>query len=227
MEIKVRTKSSIYKFEDDGTPKQYCGNTVISILREEDKEIKEAAAWVQEELKQTEFAQNLVFLPEDSFHMTWHSLCREIDRATSEWPAGIPRDTRMAEVDRILKERIDTLLPTPPVRMEIDRCTPDEILLRPADEESERILREFKEQAVKLTGIYHPSHARLGFHITVSYVLYEWTEEEKAAYEVVCARLTEELKRRVKPFVIPQPQFVVFNDMLKFHPELGIHDDLE
>lgn len=224
METRKRTSNSIYKFEDDGTPKEYCGNTVISLLKEENKEILEAAAWVQEQLKKESIARNLVFLPKDSFHMTWISLCREIDRMTDEWPKGISRDTRMSQIDQILKERIDSLLPTAPVRMEIDQCFPDVILLRPADEESERTLRAFKDQAAELTGIRHPSHEKLGFHITVSYVLYEWTEEEKKECDRICAQLTEVLRNRVKTFVVPQPQFVVFNDMLKFHPELGIHD---
>ena len=222
----VRTQSSVYKFEDDGTPKEYCGNTVISMLSEKDGDIWKAAGWVQEQIKKESIARNLVFLPEDSFHMTWISLCREIDRDTDEWPKGISRDVPMSEIDKILKERIDSLIPTAPVRMEIDQCFPELILLRHADEESAQILKTFKERAVELTGIRHPGHESLGFHVTTSYVLYEWTEEEKKECDRICAKLTETLKNTVKTFVIPQPQFVVFNNMLKFYPELGIHDRL-
>lgn len=223
----MRTSGSIYKFEDDGTPKTYIGNTVISILDPvKNKEIWEAVSWVQDQLKESSIAHKLAFLPKDSFHMTWIPMCREIDRYTDEWPKGFSRDARMAEIDNALKPLIDSLLPTPPVRMEIDKCHPSTISLRPIDEECNRILRTFRDQAAELSGIRHPKHDEYRFHISVSYVLYKWSEEEEKECAKVCAQLTEALKSRILTFEVPQPQFVVFNDMLKFHPTLGLHDNL-
>lgn len=216
-----------HKFGKDGIPRPYYGNTVIScIRREQNLQVWEAADWVQEQLKKTNFAGNLTFLPKDSFHMTIIPLCRHIDRETDRWPAYIPRDAKFSEIDPILKEKIDALLPLGRACMEVEECQPTKIMLHPVDDASNQVLRTFRDRASKATGIRHPRHDEYRFHISVSYKWKAFTEEQQAECDRVCAELAQVLKERVEPFWVPEPTFMVFNDMLSFHPELSWRGDL-
>ena len=215
-----------HKFGKDGIPRPYYGNTIISHIGDENKQAWEAADWFQEQLKKTSFAQNLAFLPKDSFHMTILALCRHIDRETDRWPKGISREARFPEIDRILKEKVDSVLPLGPVCMKIDQCDPTKIYLCPKDEENDRILRSFRDRVSELTGIHHPNHEKFRFHISVSYKFKPFTEEQQAECDRLCEEATKVLLERVEPFWVPEPSFVVFNDMLSFHPELSKRGEL-
>ena len=216
-----------HKFGKDGKVKPYYGNTIISHIGEEDnKQMWEATDWFQEKVKQTSFADKLAFLPKDSFHMTVLALCRHIDRETDRWPRGISRDARFPEIDRILKEKVDAQLPLGPVCMEVDQCDPTKIYLRAADEETEKRLRSFRDRVSEVTGIHHPNHEGFRFHISVSYRLQPFDEKQQEECDKLCQEATQLLKETVKPFWVPEPQFVVFNDMMCFRPELSWRGDL-
>ena len=211
-----------HKFGKDGIPRPYYGNTVISFIRREERlQAWEAADWVQEQLKKTSFAGNLTFLPKDSFHMTIIPLCRHIDRETDRWPFDIPRDAKYCEIDPVIKAKIDPLLPLGKACMEVDSCQPTKIMLRPVDEASNTVLRSFRDRASEVTGIRHPNHEAYRFHISVSYKWKAFTEEQQAECDRVCLEMAEVLKEKVEPFYVPEPSFVVFNDMLSFHPDIS------
>ena len=151
---------------------------------------------------------------------------RHIDRETDRWPRGISRDARFPEIDRILKEKVDAQLPLGPVCMEVDQCDPTKIYLRAADEETEKRLRSFRDRVSEVTGIHHPNHEGFRFHISVSYRLQPFDEKQQEECDKLCQEATQLLKETVKPFWGPEPQFVVFNDMMCFRPELSWRGDL-
>ena len=95
------------------------------------------------------------------------------------------------------------------------------IVLCPADEESGRKLKDYRDTVSAATGIRHPGHDTFRYHISLAYRLQEFSQEEKQEEEAISKELTEVIKKRVAPFCIPAPQFVIFNDMMSYEPDLS------
>ena len=210
-----------FKFDQDGHAIPYYGNTIISFLNTFRYRIFSESIKVWERMRKAGFAKRLAFLPPSSFHMTVLSLCREIDRGTDRWPSGVPDDAKFAEIDACLKERVERIPYPEEIWMEPEICEAHRIVLCPADEESGRKLKDYRDTVSAATGIRHPGHDTFRYHISLAYRLQEFSQEEKQEEEAISKELTEVIKKRVAPFCIPAPQFVIFNDMMSYEPDLS------
>ena len=215
-------KDTNAKFNSKLEPIPYYGTTIISYLNTDKYPIFRPAEWAQKELMQCSFAKSkLAFLPSDSFHMTIESLCREVDRGGPTWPPMIPADARFPEIDAILKEIVDAIPFPEHITVEVDCCEVTRIVLKPHTAEDVEKLKRYRDQVADKTGIHHPWHDGFRFHITLDYKVFDLEEKELVERDAVCARLTEELKKQVKPFEISKAQFVIFNDMMSYYPDVS------
>lgn len=218
-------EDAVYKFDKDGNPLPYYGNTIISYLNDHDWPVFDEAVRVQEMFKKSGFAGNLAFLPPSSFHMTVLTLCREIDRGTPSWPRDIAVDETFQGIDRILKERVGGVPLPEGIWVEVDECEETKILLKPHDQESTDKLCAYRDLVAEVTGIRHYWHDGFRYHLSLSYLLTPLNEEQKQERDIVCRSLTEKLRKSVKPFLLPKPEFVIFNDMMSYETDLARRGD--
>ena len=214
-------EDAVYKFDENGSPLPYYGNTIVSYLNDQRWPVFDEAVRVQEALKKCGFSQKLAFLPPSSFHMTVLTLCREIDRGTPYWPKGMAADETFQGIDRILKERVAAVPLPEGVFVEVEDCEEIRIILKPHDKESADKLRAYRDQVAEVTGIRHSWHDTFRYHLSLDYLLKPLDEEEKRERDAVCARFAGELRRTVKPFLLPKPEFVIFNDMMSSETDLS------
>lgn len=219
-------KETFFKFDAEGNALPYYGNTVISFLNTEDQPVFCAARDVQQEMMHTGFAQNVAFVPADSFHMTVLNLCREIDRDEPDWPKNISRTARFPQIDRALQEIVSRVPWPEDIRMEVARCNVANVELRCADRESLEKIQTYRARLADETGIHHPWHDTFRFHITLNYLLRPLDEQQQAEADAFCEAATQRLLRDVPPFLAPPAQFVIFNDMMSYHADLRLRGEL-
>lgn len=213
---------TVYKFDEQCRPLPYYGNTVISYLNQEESPVFRAAVEVQNRIRTLDFSGHLAFLPPDSFHMTVLTLCREIDRHTKYWPPMVPEEARFKEVDRILKNIVDQVPFPEEILMEPEECEITKIILKPADEKSRQKLADYRDEVSAKTGIRHSWHDGFRYHLSLDYLVKPLDLRQEKEKERVCAEFTEKLKKEVKPFILPKPDFVIFNDMMSYETDLNL-----
>ncbi|MDO4439428.1 MAG: DUF1868 domain-containing protein [Eubacteriales bacterium] len=217
---------TVYKFDKQCKPLPYYGNTLISYLNEIDQPIYKAAVRVQERIKNSKLSSNLAFLPVESFHMTVLTLCREIDRHTEYWPPSIHENARFSEVDKILKEIVDRIPFPDDIQMIVDECEINRIVLKPVDEDSRIKLADYRDEVARKTGITHSWHNTFRYHLSLDYLVIPLDEEQEAEKKIICKECTEWLTNEIKPFVVPKPDFVIFNDMMSYEKNLELRGNL-
>lgn len=82
------------------------------------------------------------------------------------------------------------------------------------------MLKSYRDELVRATGIRFPNHDTYQFHIGLAYNLIPLTDEERAIFEKTRQVLNERLQARVRHFTLPAPHFVKFHDMSAFDPDL-------
>ncbi|WP_018753847.1 DUF1868 domain-containing protein [Paenibacillus sanguinis] len=214
-------KESELKFYPDGRAKDYLGNTIISFLNSELYNIYRESIKVMEALKNTELAQSYAFLPPSSFHVTILTLCREMDRGTPYWPRICSPEEEFIQIDKKLKETVEQIPKPQGIKMEVDCCLPINIRLKPASAHDEQKIRDYRDRVSEAVGIRHAGHDEFAFHLTYSYQLYELSHQEQAMAQAFCRHYTEVLRKKVAPFELPEPEFVIFNNMLEYEPDLS------
>lgn len=217
---------TVYKFDQEGKPLPYYGNTIISFLNKDKWPIFNEAVKIQDALKDSVFAEWLSFLPTSSLHMTVLTLCREIDRGTKYWPPQIRTDDCFHEIDEALKKIVGMISRVEHIMMEVDYCEVTKIVLKPYRKEDEKKLTDYRNKIAEATGIRHPWHDGFRYHISLDYKIKELDKYQKAVSNELCRELTKRLKKCVMPFKIPAPEFVIFNDMMSYETDLSKRGDL-
>lgn len=209
------------KFYEDGRVRHYPGNTVVAaILPESDgyPVLAQLRQWVIDE----GLSEQLILMPEDSYHMTLLRGVNDQVRHAPYWPEALPQDTPMPQVDDYITAAIAKAALPGKVRMKFDSVGVSKtcmvVRLKPADGEQERILRQFRDRGAENIGVFFPGHETYTFHITLAYV--------RIVPEGTTAEKLEQLKRRMDNFLTDQPEFYTgqpymayYDDMLRFHPE--------
>lgn len=207
------------KFTEQGEPKRYIGNTIVSFFEKEAAIFKEAIL-TQNKLKQSPMSDFLVFLPTDSFHMTVISLAREIDRGTEYWSQRLDENMPFPEVDKKLAKIVAEIPFPEDVEMTIDHVSFTKINLVPANEESKRKLLAYRDTVAERTGILHLGHDDYHFHISLTYLLHEIPADMREDADEILAQITAELKESIQTFTVSKADFVIFNDMMDYTVDL-------
>ena len=87
------------KFYEDGTVRQFPGNTIICFADPQSQAFQEAE-WAQQQLLRESYADKFAILPPSSFHMTVLDLICDQVRETEKWSSHLSLDAPLEEVDQ-------------------------------------------------------------------------------------------------------------------------------
>lgn len=216
------TKAVGTKFHPDGTFRHFPGNTVVSMCVDVEPLYSELI-WAQEQFMTLPFAERFAFLPPSSFHMTVFELLCDQVRDPAHWSSLVPGDAHISDADRILFEAWQSVKPPESITMEFVRISLGlaiTLSLRPKDEGVAAMLKSYRDELSRATGIRFPNHETYRFHIGLAYNLVPLTDEELKVFEKTRHAVDLRLRETVQYFTLPAPQFVKFHDMSAFDPNL-------
>ena len=160
------------KFYEDGSVRRYPGNTVVADILPGCPAYDVMATlrqWVMDE----GLAEYMILMPEDSYHMTLFRGLNDQVREAPYWPAVLPKDMPMTKVDDRVSAAVEKAGLPGPARMKFDSISVSKtcmiVRLQPADEEQNRILRQFRDRGAENVGVFFPKHENYTFHITLAY----------------------------------------------------------
>lgn len=206
------------KFEPDGRARRYPGNTVIADVRPGC-----GAYSVMTQLRQMAidagFADSMILLPEDSYHMTVIRGLNDQVRTDAFWPDQLDRNAPMEAVDDYISAAIAGVPMLGPIRMRFRAVRVNEedfrVLLSPADDAQMQLIRRFRDAAADAIGLRLPGHDDYTCHITLAYT--RVVPEGEAAAKL--RRLTTEMESLIgkQPvFETTPPYMAYYDNMLAF-----------
>lgn len=210
-----------FKFNEDGSPKKYPGNTVIADVSPGNPAYEVIKA-MGRHLAEGELGENLIFLPEDSYHMTVIRGVNDYVRQPEYWPPEIPENLPMSQVDDFFEERVKAVPVPDCITMRFHEIRIDEydvrLCLKPLDEQEETKLRTYRDQVAERLGFRLPGHDEYTYHVTLAYVL--WIPEGvlQSEMEERVGKLNEELSA-MSPFSLSAPRIAFYDDMMNFYSE--------
>lgn len=214
------------KFNADGSPFRFPGNTIISHIPLATA-LSDALTSVRDTLAAASFAPCLALLPPSSYHMTVFEGVTESSRRAGIWPADLALDAPLAASDRHLERKLegfalDTALP---LRMRLHefsvRRDPGATLrLLPADAAENRKLRRLRDRLAERLQLRAPDHDSYGFHISLAYLVDWMTPQQESDYIAVQSACFSMLQKRMPVIEIGAPAFCVFYDMFAFDTQV-------
>lgn len=208
-----------YKFNTDGSPRRYPGNTIIA-----DVDSWNPAHGVIDRLRSILCAGDLggafIFLPADSYHVTIIRGMNDCVRQPEYWSSVLPLDAPMAAVDAFFAEKAGEVKAPERIHMRFDQITIDDydvrICLQPWDQTQANELRAYRDQVADQIALRLPGHDSYTYHITLAYMLRIPEGDDRM-----------EMERRVREinaylggqdgFWLTSPRICFYNDMLHFY----------
>lgn len=223
-QLAIIPKDTLLKFNPDGSPRPFAGNTVICHLPQQSL-FRDVVAALGDGLRSSSFSGKLAVLPSDSYHVTILSGPNDQDRARYGWPSDIPINTPIAECNRIIGERIARfrMHSELPIRFCVDKeknLAPQRasgLQLVPADAKEKLKLRMLRDQMATEVFRYRTAdHETFGFHISLAYQMSAFTAEERREYQ---SRLVHHIPTIIATAPVIEfgvPEFCTFGDMYRF-----------
>ncbi len=223
----IPNRDTQLKFTPEGTPRPFAGNTVICHLPVQCA-MRDAMAEFHYALAKSPFRHKLGLTSIDSYHMTIFPGANDQDRMATGWPSYVPADASIEVCNRMVGERMAKahLACELPLRVRINQtstlsystaCT---LRMMPADDSENTKLRALRDTLAELYGFKLKDHDAYVFHITMSYQIAPFTDQEQSAYR-------EMLKTHVQHIIDAQPvlesgnpEYCTFPDMFRFDPQL-------
>jgi hypothetical protein len=223
-QLAIVPKDTLLKFNSDGSPRPFAGNTVICHLPQQ-SHFRDAVAALGDALRSSSFAGKLAVLPSNSYHVTILGGPNDQDRARYGWPSDIPINTPIAECNRIIGERIARfrMHSELPIRFCVDKektVAPQRasgLQLVPADAKEKLKLRTLRDQMA--TEVFHyrtADHETYGFHISLAYQMSGFTAEERQEYQSRLVHHLPSIIAAAPTIELGVPEFCTFGDMYRF-----------
>ncbi len=214
------------KFYEDGTPRRYPGNTVIADVRPGCGAYDVMKALRDRTLAEG-FGDSLILLPEDSYHMTVLRGLNDQVRKDGFWPAALPRNAGMTQVDDYVSAAVAKAQMPGPIRMRFAGVRLNEedfrVQLVPADDMQASVLRRFRDEAAGHIGLNLPGHDAYTCHITLAYTRLVPEGEEAKRLAALMERMRRYIAER-PVFETTAPYMAYYDDMLAFSRD-RIHRD--
>jgi len=207
------------KFNTDGSPRRYPGNTVISDICPDNKAFG-VIKHLTEQLKERNLDDLFILLPDNSYHVTIIRGVNDLVRTKDYWPPAIPLDAPMDKVDNFVRSCVESVEAPETVHMRFSHVQIDDadlrICLEPADKNEDKKLREYRDNIAEKLNLRLPGHDNYVFHITAAYVKFIPEENRKNMLEKYTEDMNMFLKQQ-ESFELPKPRFAYYNDMFYFY----------
>lgn len=224
-------RDTLLKFNPDGTPRQFAGNTVICHLPQQ-CQVWEAVAGFGNALRSSSFAHKLGILPSDSYHVSILDGLNDQDRARYGWPSDIPIATPIKECNRIIGDRIAQfrMRAELPIRFRLDAektLVPQRasgLQLAPVDADEKRKLDILRDRmATEVFRYRADGHDTFGFHISMAYQLRVFTVAETREYRGLLTQHLPAIVGAAPVIELGDPEFCTFDDMYRFEIRKLLH----
>jgi hypothetical protein len=219
------------KFNPDGSPRAFAGNTVICHLPEQTR-FHDAVVAFGHALRSSSFSAKIAGLPDDSYHVTILGGPNDQDRDRYGWPSDIPITTPITECNRIIGERIarfrmNTELPLR-FRIDSERTLAPQLAsglqLVPADADEMRKISTLRDRMADEVYRYRtPDHDTFGFHVSMAYQMRGFTAGEKQKYQDLLTRHVTTIGAAAAIIELGVPEFCTFEDMYRFEVQTLLH----
>jgi phosphoglycolate phosphatase-like HAD superfamily hydrolase len=209
------------KFDKAGVVMHYPGNTVVADIVP-GCPAYDVMSYLRQMVIDEGFEDYLCLLPEDSYHMTVIRGLNDYVRKDTHWPAALPKDTPMEQVDDYISAAIARAVLPGPARMKFYKVLPQTgcliIQVVPEDDAQEKILRDFRDRAANEIGLFLPKHDEYKFHISLGYrrILPEGADAER--FDSMIAKMQAYIQDQ-PAFSTEQPYMAYYSDMYAFSPE--------
>jgi len=217
-------RDTLLKFNPDGTPRQFAGNTVICHLPQQ-CQVWEAVAGLGNALRSSSFAHKLGVLPSDSYHVSILDGLNDQDRARYGWPSDIPIDTPIKECNRIIGDRIAQfrMRAQLPILFRLDEektLAPQRasgLQLAPVDANEKLKLNMLRDRmAAEVYRYRADDHETFGFHISMAYQIRGFTVAERREYQGLLTQHLPAIVGAAPVIELGDPEFCTFDDMYQF-----------
>lgn len=218
---KQYTSSVGQKFNPDGSPREFHGNTVIFHVPT-DSATFDLLLRIRKETESQRWARKFSFLPPSSYHMTiFEGVCDQV-REPAKWTSKLPLDAPLERVDDLLRQAWpDVSIPrdvSMSYRLYNAAIGNISIYVKANTHEMERKLRSYHDKLSEAFGIRASNHDNYAFHITLAYRIEMLTISE--TFQAICfsRRMHRDLRRSFGTLQINTPKLTFFADMTCFAP---------
>lgn len=208
------------KFYEDGSVRRFPGNTVVADVVPGSSAF-DTMCQLRQMVIDADFADHLILLPEDSYHITYISGVNDQQRIDTFWPDALSREATMVEADDYVTAAIESVGIPGPARMKFDTvgwgagcCI---IRLVPADESQRELLYGFREKAADALGVRRPNHEKYRFHISLGYTRIIPEGEAEGRKQALIKKM-EEFMAQQPEFFTTQAYMAYYDDMYAFSP---------
>lgn len=206
------------KFEADGSARRYPGNTVIADVRPGCPAYG-VMTRLRRMLLEDGFADSMILLPEDGYHMTVIRGLNDQVRTAAFWPAALDRRAFMAEADDYVTAAVASVPMPGPIRMAYRGVQANDedfrVLLAPADDAQLQRIRRFRDAAADAIGLRLPGHDAYTCHITLAYTRLVPEGEDAGRLEQLTQRMNAYLALQGE-FETTPPYMAYYDNMLAF-----------
>ncbi|MEY3005419.1 MAG: hypothetical protein RLZZ491_2595 [Pseudomonadota bacterium] len=204
------------KFTPDGDVLRHPGNTFLCHVPTNSPLFAGLCA-VQDGLIGSPFANRMVFLPRESFHMTVFCGISGAPLGVDGWPAGVRKDAGFEDITDIFRERLSGFRLDEPLRVRASGVNgPNSISMEPAGTADEARLQQLRDRLRDLTGLARDDHETYRFHISLAYMLRFLPAEEADALISLSGDLFARHLARLEPITFTSVEFCLFETMFRF-----------
>jgi hypothetical protein len=223
-------RDTLLKFNPDGSPRPFAGNTVICHLPQQTR-FHDAVAAFGNALRSSSFGPKLAVLPPNSYHVTILGGPNDQDRCTYGWPSDIPINIPIAECNRVIGERIARfrMHTELPLRFRLDKektltpQRPSGLQLVPADANEKLKIRTLRDRMADEVFRYRAAnHDTFGFHISMAYQMRGLTAQERRKYQDLLAHHVTTIGATTSIIELGIPEFSTFENMYRFEVQMLI-----
>ena len=198
------------------------GNTIVCHV-EKGSRTQEALIAARERYLEAPEAEQFIFTPITSLHMTLFQGIIEFRRKPGFWPSDIPLDTPIDDMTEIMAARLEAFPVFDPFQVAVTTARPAGLLVDGHREEDRRTMRHWRNAFADLLGYRHPDHDDYRFHITFAYVIERLSDAALPHWQDMLNRVAEDVASEVPVLELCPPAFCAFEDMNHFE-ELLIFD---
>lgn len=217
-------RDTLLKFNLDGSPRTFAGNTVICHLPQQ-TQFRDAVVALGDALRSSSFGNKLAVLPGDSYHATILGGPNDQDRSRYGWPSDIPISAPITECNRVIDERIARfrMHADLPICFRLDKektlapQRPCGLQLVPADANEKLKIRTLRDRLADEVFRYRAAdHDTFGFHISLAYQMRDLTTTEIREYQDLLMQHLPGIVAAAPIIELGIPEFCTFENMYRF-----------